>query len=569
MRDRRHERKDSRLSSILPELGTLSFWSYVCAAAGIIGVIAGVTFYLTIPQIENFSLSVLIIGLSLLFLALAFSARSVGAFMLGRQGRYGANILIMSAAFLVIAILVNFLLFRNTLRVDATSTRIFTLSPQAVSVLDSLEGPVQATLFYDPSSPREQFQAEQTSDLLNELSRRTNKLTYRLEDPDLNPSLASRYGVVTYPSLVFEDLTNNRLQELRCIPGPECRNYSEQELIASILLVTGQEQKRVYFLTGHKEKGLSVETTSVQLGDEGYDLAIGGMRRDNYAVGFLNLLETGKIPEDTAVLVVAGPQQDLTADEKQAIFEYLKRGVVRKDGTVTGARLLGLFDPETPESFADLLTNWGIDLGYYPIADIFSSVAEEPLTPIVQRSNQQYISREGVPITEQLNTNIFPGATAVDITVSDPVDVPSYIDLYRMIVSTPSWMETDPEEVQFNPDEEQMSVWSYATVVQALGTFTEEPADLGNPPPAKFVIFGDSDFAKNRFYASFDNADLLLNSVNWLAEDYNLISIRPKIIPFRELVVTTGERDFIKWSSWFLPPAVMVLVGFYVWWRRR
>ena len=130
MRDRRHERKDSRLSSILPELGTLSFWSYVCAAAGIIGVIAGVTFYLTIPQIENFSLSVLIIGLSLLFLALAFSARSVGAFMLGRQGRYGANILIMSAAFLVIAILVNFLLFRNTLRVDATSTRIFTLSPQ-------------------------------------------------------------------------------------------------------------------------------------------------------------------------------------------------------------------------------------------------------------------------------------------------------------------------------------------------------------------------------------------------------------------------------------------------------
>ena len=204
-----------------------------------------------------------------------------------------------------------------------------------------------------------------------------------------------------------------------------------------------------------------------------------------------------------------------------------------------------------------------------PIADIFSSVAEEPLTPIVQRSNQQYISRDDVPITDQLDTNIFPGATDVGLTVSELVDVPSYVDIYRMIVSTPSWMETNPEEVQLDPDEEELSVWSYATVVQALGTFTEEPDDLGNPPPAKFVLFGDSDFAKNRFYASFDNADLLLNSVNWLAEDYNLISIRPKVIPFRELVVTAGERDFIKWSSWFLPPAVMVILGFYVWWRRR
>ena len=90
------------------------------------------------------------------------------------------------------------------------------------------------------------------------------------------------------------------------------------------------------------------------------------MRRDNYQVGFLNLLETGEIPDDTAVLVIAGPEQDLTAEEKELILDYLKRGTVREDGAVVGARLLGLFDPETPESFADMLTNWGIDLGYYP-----------------------------------------------------------------------------------------------------------------------------------------------------------------------------------------------------------
>ena len=88
-------------------------------------------------------------------------------------------------------------------------------------------------------------------------------------------------------------------------------------------------------------------------------------------------------------------------------------------------------------------------------------------------------------------------------------------------------------------------------------------------PAARFVIFGDSDFAENRFFFSSDNADLLLNSVNWLANDYELISIRPKIFPFRELIVNTRERDFIKWSSWFFPPVLMIVLGTFVWWRRR
>ena len=569
MRDRRSRQQDRRFIDAIPEISSFSFWSYVFAAVGIVGVIAGTTFYLTIDQIETFALTVLIIGLVLIFLSLAFSPRAVARFLIGRQGRYGANILVMTAAFVAIAILVNFLLFRNSLRVDATATRIFTLSPQTIQVLEGLESEVRATIFRDPSSPREEFQAQQTADLLDELGRRNNKFTYRLEDPELNPGLAIRYGVVSYPTLVFEDISSGRIQELRCIPSPECNNYTEQELVASTLIVTGREQKRIYFLTGHKEKGLSVDASTLELGDDGYDLAIQGMRRDNYEVRFLNLLEVGRVPEDAAVLVIAGPQQDMIAEEKTAILEYLKRGTVREDGTVTGSRLLGLFDPQTPESFADMLTNWGIKLGFYPVADVFNSVAGEPLTPITQRSRQQYISREGIPITDQIDTNMFPGATAVDRTVVDQVDVPTYIDINEMVVSTPSWLETNPEDVSWNPDEEEFGVWPYVTAVIARGTFTEEPSDLGNPPTAKFVIFGDSDFAKNRFFASFDNADLLLNSVNWLAEDFDLISIRPKVIPFRELVVTAGERDFIKWSSWFLPPSVMVLLGFYVWWRRR
>ena len=79
----------------------------------------------------------------------------------------------------------------------------------------------------------------------------------------------------------------------------------------------------------------------------------------------------------------------------------------------------------------------------------------------------------------------------------------------------------------------------------------------------------DSDFITNEWSNFSDNANLFLNSVNWLTDDYELISIRPRLFPMRELIVNKLERDFIKWSGWLLPPATMMVLAFLVWWRRR
>ena len=42
------------------------------------------------------------------------------------------------------------------------------------------------------------------------------------------------------------------------------------------------------------------------------------------------------------------------------------------------------------------------------------------------------------------------------------------------------------------------------------------------------AAFGDSDFASNGFLGFQGNRDFLLNTVAWLAQDVDLISIRPK-----------------------------------------
>jgi ABC-type uncharacterized transport system involved in gliding motility auxiliary subunit len=109
--------------------------------------------------------------------------------------------------------------------------------------------------------------------------------------------------------------------------------------------------------------------------------------------------------------------------------------------------------------------------------------------------------------------------------------------------------------------------YTIAAVVLAAAPLNEEPT--ANSKEATIIVFGDSDFAINRNFSSAGNSDLFVNAVNWLAGDVNLISIRPKRTVFREFFVTDREFQFIRISSWFLLPIIMVIAAVTVWWRRR
>ena len=86
---------------------------------------------------------------------------------------------------------------------------------------------------------------------------------------------------------------------------------------------------------------------------------------------------------------------------------------------------------------------------------------------------------------------------------------------------------------------------------------------------SKLIISGDTDFASNKFLFSAKNEDLFANSINWLTSDVELISIRPKIKVFRELVLTQDERNFVRWSGWIFLPGISIFLALWSWWRRR
>ena len=66
------------------------------------------------------------------------------------------------------------------------------------------------------------------------------------------------------------------------------------------------------------------------------------------------------------------------------------------------------------------------------------------------------------------------------------------------------------------------------------------------------------------------NRDLFLNAVNWLAQQENLISIRPRDPEDRRVTLTARSgSSCIFWLSILIIPGLILAAGVQTWWRRR
>jgi ABC-type uncharacterized transport system involved in gliding motility auxiliary subunit len=101
------------------------------------------------------------------------------------------------------------------------------------------------------------------------------------------------------------------------------------------------------------------------------------------------------------------------------------------------------------------------------------------------------------------------------------------------------------------------------------------PPDPAAPPAPKpetrVVVIGDSDFLSNvQGGIGFEgNRDLGLNIANWLAQQENLIAIRPKAPSDRRITLTPDQGTAIQWLTLLVVPGLLFLTAFRVFWKRR
>ena len=547
------------------------------AIAGFIGLIVGLVFWGLIPDLRVFAYLLLGLGGGLLIVSMTISFRSVGRAATSRPGRYGVNTAIMIAAFLAIAGLVNFLAFENVERIDVTATRQFDLAPRTQQLLDNLAEPVEARVFF-PSldgirdeSVRRQVAASQSQveDVLQEFEAQTGSFSYEFIDPDREPEVAREYGLQDYGNTVFTSVDSQRNHQVAF------SEFLEQDFVTALLIVTGEEQKQVYFLSGHDEKSIfNREEGSA----EGFATASTHVQRENYGVSTLNLSLNSDIEtfqaltngEIVGMLVVAGPRRDILDDERELLEEYLEEG---------GDMLL-LLDPDSPQSFRDLAASWGVVVGTDQVIDARNSLEEDEsilrldpedylssVLPVIPDATLENILGTG-GVTRGLGPTIYPGIVALEpaeeivfvpdvfISLDPEVVVGEDTNIFGAALAIPSTGDDD----FYYP---AVAIRAFA----ALGAEPPERIDFDNP--TSLVVFGDSDFASNSYFTTAFNSDIFLNSINWLVGDAPLASIRPKPLAFRDLILDDNQYNLMRYLSWFLLPSVMALAGAVVWWRRR
>ena len=79
------------------------------------------------------------------------------------------------------------------------------------------------------------------------------------------------------------------------------------------------------------------------------------------------------------------------------------------------------------------------------------------------------------------------------------------------------------------------------------------------------MVFGDSDFASNAVLGITGNKDMFMNTVGWLSQQENLISIRPKEADDRRLTLTATQQNNITWLSLLIVPGLVFGTGIYTW----
>jgi hypothetical protein len=540
----------------------LSAAALLLAIVGAVALLGGFALWLWADDLRTYGNYLMIAGGVILAVAALFGSVNIREALSGQRGRFAINAILMVAAFTGIVVFVNFISFHNVARADLTASKQFSLALQTAQVLENLNQNVHAVAFFVPERQDQAANQQLADDLMFEFERRSSRMfTYEFIDPESDPSRAELYELSQFPSIVFQAEDSGQAVVLNVPP------LSEQDLTSMLLIVTGEQQKKVYFVTGHGEKdAINPDPEDGQ----GFAFAARGVLADSYTVDTLNLAQVGVIPEDAAVLVFPGPSRNMSIQEFDSYDAWLKNG----------GRAIFLVDPPAPNSVRTLLEPWGIAVGDSTIVDPGSSLFGDIRSPLIQSGHYNLQTN----ITRDLDTVLLPQSTPIEINV-EPEKVPPWVEYIPLARSTVlSWKTNSPESETFNPAAgDQIGPYNLGVVVHACGIVGEEidtvlrvagrsrecVSEEGTRGPTTLAIFGDSDFAGNRYAPYSTNLDFFLNAVNYVAEDYDLISIRPKPFAFRELVVTSQEFDFIRFSSWFLLPAAIGMASIAVWWRRR
>ncbi|MDQ1911340.1 GldG family protein [Paenibacillus sp. GD4] len=454
----------------------------------------------------------------------------------------GTNAAVLSLA--VIGIFIVLTIFLNSMKsmqVDLTENKKFTLSDQTVQTLQALDKEVRLiSLTSDQTDP---YIKRQVNELVQEYKKRSGKLVFEEYDIVKNPTVAKQYDVDPSGTLVVDNGTQKKTVYYADMFqfGQQQGDYKfsgEEKLTQALVNLNNKEKRKVYFLSGHNE--IPLQQMSIWRS---------GLEGDNYEIKDLNLLRDGKVPEDAETLFIIGPQNDLTDKEAEVIKEYLNG---------KGKLYLALgFNKDMKTKWKNIdaiMAQYGIKDQHAVAIDPKQSPMLGPLAIVpdygyheITKKLQEYglltVISQTIALTTE-NPNADYPATAVLRTTSD------------------AYGETDLEQLVRNRTNKDAN--------DVNGPFNIGYVVENKEAKPKAVVLGGSIFLADEFIQLQGNRDFALNSVGWLQEQKDQVTIRPREgDKLQQALIVGSDANWIFYGTVLIFPLLFLLVGGTIWWRRR
>ncbi len=470
-------------------------------------------------------------------------------FLNKRTLKYGTNSVIMIAAVIAIAVVINVLVGMVPLKIDLTPEKLYSLTDVSREILSNLEKDVVIYGLFDEGKIGSGSQYREMIDLLEKYDQYP-RVTVEYVDPDKNPGFINSLKTSETMKISAEDFVvkcGNKVKVLsyydlfnvyfdqQTFSTQTIGSKAEQGFTGAIKYVTSDITPTVYFIEGHEEIALDSDLTTLKT----------QLENNNYDVKSLNLMTVQEVPEDAEVLIVASPKKDLSIDERKKVEKYLEGG----------GKAVFMFDyletSTTFSQFEEIFLKYNVSLNY---------------DRVKENNEDRHVPENPYAILLNVQRNeIIPQAFNVFLANSRSVNI---LKNEKEYVKTISLMKTSD-----GAEGEQVD--------KSRGDNIPGPLDIavaveykGGKNPSKIIVMGNGYFITDSAYGTYgpyynNGMVFFLNSLNWMLDRKDEVVIPPKNYQVQRLTITAQQANLMAALVVIVLPLLILCSGMFVWMRRR
>ena len=466
----------------------------------------------------------------------------------------GTTTIILIALLIAIFVLLNIGVKKlNITAIDVTTSQDYTLTEQSKERIKDIDKEVKIN-----------FVGFSEENLSYKLAKQYNKANsnIKIEMVDINKNLefANKYDITdveSNPVIVVECG-----KESRIINSYDIYDYYSQEdttetkLTSAILNVASSDTPKLYFLEGY---------TSISFDKGLYKLAQ-FLKDEVLTYDSLNILNTGKVPDDCDTLMIITPEKDFDDIATNAILEYIKKG-----GNILWLNSAKLDDKDQFKNVNKILAEYGVkefEKGYLYETDNNNTLLGYPTFFKGQLQSSE--------ITEDIDNSsggvVFFTGTKINFNDSNFEKLKvEKTDL--ILTSDTTYFTTDLSGKMDTKKDEQGAFTIGAQLVKTI----DDDSDI----KSKLIIYGNDVFATDTLLSytntnipiytidMLNNADIVLNSIGELTNKDENITIRRDYADSQTTFTPTDGEISIIVKIIFVVPVAIIALGIIVWIIRK